>query len=67
MILLDAGVLVTIIIIIAVALAILLVFIIVRLTSDNNKYPTKRIEIDVTNKRISDKNDALDYYLINYS
>ena len=32
----------------------------------SNIYPNATYTIDVTNKRIGDANDALDYFLINY-
>ena len=61
----------TTIMIVALIIAFLIFFLCVLIpilisVHNKNRIPSKKIIVDITGKRISDANDAVDYYLINY-
>lgn len=52
---------------ILVLVTVLIVLIVVIYNDSKKKrYPSKTIKVDITNKRITSENDALDYYIVTY-
>lgn len=68
MVLLDTVASALLIIFMFIMVIVLLTLFIVKAVKrhEKQKYPIKTLRINITNKRIKDLNDAIDYYLINY-